>query len=145
MDTQMGQVEVATPKFPSMKDKLAAAEVLKTPKYSTSVDGEYLPVGPATRESSMEDDLEDSNEEQEEDQPDKVCCVSMIVEEEYDEDAPSFAYTSLCVALNILFDQIDGCALHSREDYDLPPITSMTGTPHDIKGLEKYFSLSNPR
>ena len=69
--------------------------------------------------------------------------MSMIAEEEHNEDVLSFAYTSLCVALNFLFDQISGFELPSRDGCDLPPITSLTYIPSDIRGLKKDFNLRN--
>ena len=69
----------------------------------------------------------------------------MIVEEEYEEDAATFAYNSLVVALSMLFDQIDGFTLHPRDGSTLLPITSMAKITPDIKMLEKYFALRNPR
>lgn len=67
----------------------------------------------------------------------------MIVGKEHSEHIPSFVYTSLCVVLNIIFDQIYEFALRVGDACDLPPNTSMAGIPPEIKGLKKYFGLRN--
>ena len=74
-----------------------------------------------------------------------MCFITMLVEEEYEEDAATFAYNALVVAFSMLFDQINGFTLHPRDGCTLPSITSTDNMPLDIKILEKYFALRNPR
>ena len=104
-----------------------------------------IPATPKVGDLPTNADIEEVDEEGEEDSPGKVCYVTMLVEEEYEEDAATFAYNSLVVALSMLFDQIDGFTMHPRDGSTLLPITSMVKIPPDIKMLEKYFALRNPR
>ena len=69
----------------------------------------------------------------------------MMVEEECEEDAPTFAHNGLWVPINICFDQIEGFTLHLREGINLWPVALLDNLPPDIWGPKKYFTLRNPR
>ena len=121
---------------------------IPTPKpttQSTIRNSNPIPASPKVGEHPMQTDQEETDEEGEEDRPGKVCYVTMLIEEEYEDDAATFAYNSIAVAFSVLHDQINGFKVHPRDGSNLPPITSMDDIPPGIKQLEKYFTLRNPR
>ena len=71
--------------------------------------------------------------------------MNMAVDEYYKDDAPTFTYNGLRVPIEILFDQIIGFILYSREGFNLLPVTSMDDMSPEIRGLKTYFTLRNPR
>ena len=52
--------------------------------------------------------------------------------EDYEEDMPTFAYNATRVILVVLFKHIVGFILHPREGADAPPITSVDEILPDI-------------
>ena len=65
--------------------------------------------------------------------------------EEHNKDTGVFAYSTTRVALVVFFGQSIGFVFHPREGVDAPPITLVDEIPPNIRGLEKYFTLRNPR
>ena len=118
-----------------MKEKRVTAGAFKLSRYSALTDRDSIQVGSSVKELPFEVASEDSDEDGEEDQPGKKIYMNMIVEEDYKDDAPIFAYNGLQVPINILFDQIEGFTLHPRENFNLLPVTSTKDTPPGIRAL----------
>jgi hypothetical protein len=100
---------------------------------------------PSDKGSPIEIGSEDSDEDGEVDAPGRKCYTTLAMDKDYKDDAPTFAYNTIQVALSVLFEQIAGFILHPREGADHLPITSVEKIPLDIKGLEKFRILRNPR
>ena len=115
-----------------MKEKRVTAGAFKLSRYSALTDRDSIQVGSSVKELPFEVASEDSDEDGEEDQPGKKIYMNMIVEEDYKDDAPIFAYNGLQVSINIIFDQIEGFTLYPREGVNLPPITVMDEMPLTI-------------
>jgi hypothetical protein len=96
------------------------------------INRDSTPVCPSAKELPFEVELEYSDENGEEYRPGNQIYVNTMVEEDYEDDTPTFSYNGLRVPINILFDQIEGFTLYPRGGVNLPPITSMEDMSPDI-------------
>ena len=98
-------------------------------RYSASADRDPTPVDPSDKELSIVVDLGGSDKDGEEDRPGQNIYVNLVVDEDYEDNIVTFTYNGLQMLIAILFDQIEGLILYSREGVNLPPVTSMDNTP----------------
>ena len=66
------------------------------------------------------------------DAPGQQFFARLSMNEDYEEDMPTFAYNATRVILVVLFKHIVGFILHPREGADAPPITSVDEILPDI-------------